>query len=414
MPIITKPSSIQKNSPAEISLDKSALAAVTSVAANAYYSDSANWKEVFIYYKSSVGNQREVLKFNATISSPVSTFLVSEKARDIFEVQKIVIVDFDNGSITVPRSQLTVAEFDVDMSTAPISSGIIWESKANYTSESDGGLTSTNTNTAESAIIYSATSIDTSSDFEIIYNIDVLNFANYYFFGFSNQERNVWGGYTSDTTFQSLILNNSLAVYPVTLPVGSHVLRFTKIGTDFTIRLNGNITFNQGTYTFFPVITPAVRLMSTNHIITSSTVVGVAPFNVYFERDFMNYQSAPPMAAETISGVEQFGYGWNFNGSDSYVFALLSSSPVEERTSRIYFDPSNASVGMQIGIRSGGAGSDYVTRTINSSDIQKGYIETVFKTGADIANGSSIRPSIQFQSGPGFLTLQKIQIGDLV
>jgi hypothetical protein len=131
MPIITKPSSIQKNSPAEISLDKSALAAVTSVAASAYYSDSANWKEVFIYYKSSVGNQREVLKFNATISSPVATFLVSEKARDIFEVQKIVIVDFDNGSITVPRSQLTVVEFDVDM-TPPPASGIPFQLTTQY------------------------------------------------------------------------------------------------------------------------------------------------------------------------------------------------------------------------------------------------------------------------------------------
>jgi hypothetical protein len=132
MPIITKPSSIQKNSPAEISLDKSALAAVTSVAANPYYSDSANWKEVFIYYKSSVGNQREVLKFNATISSPVATFLVSEKARDIFEVQKIVIVDFDNGSITVPRSQLTVAEFDVDMGVIGSPDPVTFELFQNY------------------------------------------------------------------------------------------------------------------------------------------------------------------------------------------------------------------------------------------------------------------------------------------
>jgi hypothetical protein len=117
MPIITKPASIEKNAAASISLNKSTLAAVASVAADAYYSNSSNWKEVFIYYKSSVGNQREVLKFDATVASPAANFLVSEKARDIFQVQKIVIVDFDNGSITVPRSQLTVADFDVTLSS---------------------------------------------------------------------------------------------------------------------------------------------------------------------------------------------------------------------------------------------------------------------------------------------------------
>jgi len=68
MPIITKPSTIDKNSPAEISLDKAALAAVSSVVADDYFSDSDNWKEVLIYYRSSTGNQREILKFNATVS----------------------------------------------------------------------------------------------------------------------------------------------------------------------------------------------------------------------------------------------------------------------------------------------------------------------------------------------------------
>jgi hypothetical protein len=115
MPIITKPSSIEKGTSASFSLDKSALAAVASVAADSYYSQSSNWKEVFLYYKSSTGNQRKMLKFNAELSSPTANFLASEKARDIFQVQKIVIMDFDGGSILIPRSQLTVAEFDVDM-----------------------------------------------------------------------------------------------------------------------------------------------------------------------------------------------------------------------------------------------------------------------------------------------------------
>lgn len=113
MSIITKPLSIQKNVAATISLSKSELA---SEIADVYYADSTNWKEVIIHYKSSTGNQRKILKFDATQSSPQSTFLASLKSRDIFQVQKIVIIDFDNGSITVPRSQLTVADFDVTLS----------------------------------------------------------------------------------------------------------------------------------------------------------------------------------------------------------------------------------------------------------------------------------------------------------
>lgn len=133
MPIITKPASIQKNSPAEISLDKAALAAVPSVVADDYFSDSDNWKDVLIYYKSSTGNQREILKFNAELASPTANFLVSEKAKDIFTVQKIVIIDFDSGKISIPRSQLTVEDFDIDMTPAA-AAGIPFQLFANFQS----------------------------------------------------------------------------------------------------------------------------------------------------------------------------------------------------------------------------------------------------------------------------------------
>lgn len=115
MSIITKPATIEKNLAATVILNKSELAAIIP---DIYYADSANWKEVFIYYKSSTGNQREILKFNATLSSPIANFLVSDRALDVFQVQKIVIVDFDAGNITIPRSELTVTDFDVNMTPA--------------------------------------------------------------------------------------------------------------------------------------------------------------------------------------------------------------------------------------------------------------------------------------------------------
>lgn len=115
MPMITKPASISKNAAAEITLDKTVLAALPSVVADDYFSDSSNWNEVLIYFRSSVGNQREILKFDATQATPAANFLVSEKARDVFQVQKIVIKDFDNDSFTVTRSELVVADFDVTL-----------------------------------------------------------------------------------------------------------------------------------------------------------------------------------------------------------------------------------------------------------------------------------------------------------
>jgi hypothetical protein len=115
MPIITKAGSPVKNSPTVFTLNKADLSAVASVAADIYFSDTANWKDVILVYKSSVGGQSEVLRFNASLASPTSIFQVSSKARDIFQIQKITIKDFDGGSFEIPRSALTTADFDVNM-----------------------------------------------------------------------------------------------------------------------------------------------------------------------------------------------------------------------------------------------------------------------------------------------------------
>jgi hypothetical protein len=116
VPIITKAGSPVKGSPTEFTLDKAALALLI---ADAYYADEDNWKEVVLNYKSSTGKQKEIVKFDASLASPAGNFAVSLKARDVFEIHKIVIKDFDGGSFEVPRSALTTAEFDVDMG-APV------------------------------------------------------------------------------------------------------------------------------------------------------------------------------------------------------------------------------------------------------------------------------------------------------
>ena len=115
MPIITKTSSPVKGSPTVFILNKSDLATLPIVAADSYFSQTSNWKEVILIYKSSIGSQYEILRFDASLVSPTAVFEVSLKARDSFEIQAIKIRDFDGGWIEAPRSVLTVADFDVSL-----------------------------------------------------------------------------------------------------------------------------------------------------------------------------------------------------------------------------------------------------------------------------------------------------------
>jgi len=122
MAIITKPASMTKGTPMSFSLNKSELASLNEVSSNTYYSDMQNWQSILVKYKSSGGNQYEVLKFDTSNEVPTSNFSVSARALDLFEVQTIQIVDFDGGILTIGRGSLTTSDFDVDFS-APAAGG---------------------------------------------------------------------------------------------------------------------------------------------------------------------------------------------------------------------------------------------------------------------------------------------------
>jgi hypothetical protein len=112
MPIITKPN-ISKGQAAVFSLSKSQLLQHPTVVADSYFSNSANWYRVNAVYKSSEGSQYEIVEFDAAPATPTGSFLVSTQARDSFIIQKLVILDFDGGFLEIPRSQLTVVDFDI-------------------------------------------------------------------------------------------------------------------------------------------------------------------------------------------------------------------------------------------------------------------------------------------------------------
>lgn len=278
MSIITKPSTIEKNSAASISLNKSDLALISSVVADSYFSDQNNWKNVIVYYRSSVGNQKEILKFDATLASPSTSFLVSDKARDIFEVQKIIIQDFDGGSIVIPRSELTTAEFDIDTGGGSTPAGaIVWQSRPDYTPEADGGATSTNTSypTVDS-IMFAQSPIDTSNDFSLTYNIVSNTWAPYVFIGYSNQAKSSFSGLYSDPSFSSGLLNNYPIITGVSLPTGGMAaeIKFIKIAGRVYVKINGVDIYSFDTLSLVDsFIYPAVRLMEGNVNIISSSIV---------------------------------------------------------------------------------------------------------------------------------------------
>ena len=109
MAIITK-GAVNKNQVSIFQLNKGDLELIVE---DPYFSDPTNWKRVRVCYTSSEGNQREVVVFDATEEVPTGEFLVSDKARDEFLVRKIVIEDFDGGSLDIFRDELNEAEFDV-------------------------------------------------------------------------------------------------------------------------------------------------------------------------------------------------------------------------------------------------------------------------------------------------------------
>jgi len=126
MPIITKPGTVEKGSEAVFTLDKNALAALSVVSADDYFSVITNWSKVEMFFKSPVGNQMEVVAFDPALASPEGKFLVSETARNDFEIEKIIIYDFDGGLFLIERADLTVAEFDIDFGTSTTISAVTW------------------------------------------------------------------------------------------------------------------------------------------------------------------------------------------------------------------------------------------------------------------------------------------------
>jgi len=86
MPIITKPSPLEKNATGVFSLNKTALALHPVVVVSAHFSSPNVWDKIIVKYKSETLGQFESVEFDAAVAFPEGQFFFSSTAEDIFEV----------------------------------------------------------------------------------------------------------------------------------------------------------------------------------------------------------------------------------------------------------------------------------------------------------------------------------------
>jgi hypothetical protein len=115
MPIITKPSFVRKNIVSIFSLNKNELALHPKVVASTHFKNTSVWDRVTIKYKSLTLGQFETVTFDAATLQPFGQYYVSPIAENIFQVEKVSIIDKDGAILLIPRTELTVADFDIDL-----------------------------------------------------------------------------------------------------------------------------------------------------------------------------------------------------------------------------------------------------------------------------------------------------------
>lgn len=261
-------------------LSKASLAALPVVAADLYFSNTANWNKVVVYYKSAVGNQKEIVEFDATQASPAADFLVSDKARDNFEVQKIVIQDFDNGNFQILRELLTVAEFDITFNIP--STYIVWDITNGPTTNATGAVfpDPNPANTEWWRMAKSSTGY--AGDFELAFEFigsseGSLGLA----VGMSSGTQigdggsnGFLGGYSIMNRFGDGLLekvDSSGNFVPGQYPInasGNNIVKFKRVGSSVDILVNGSVVFTYSqSGTLYPLCRPYTGTLTTSYSI---------------------------------------------------------------------------------------------------------------------------------------------------
>lgn len=286
MPIITKPSPLEKDATGVFSLDKTALALHPIVVASAHFSSPNVWEKIIVKYKSNTLGQFESIEFDASLASPEGQFFVSATAEDIFEVEKITIIDKDGAILLIPRAELTVAEFDIDFGavTNPIDY-ITWDLLSGYQAGSlvisplsgvSGGSSLSGMDVAVKSDVDKAT-----NDFDYTFKFD---------WSASTSVVHMFAGVTGNniTTgasfYQNLTCiygngdnpdtahfwhNGSVVGNTQTLINGENIYRVKRVGSTITQYLN-SVQVHSATSTIFTAY-PSVRTVG-NSVVTESYI----------------------------------------------------------------------------------------------------------------------------------------------
>jgi hypothetical protein len=115
MSIISKPAIVYKGTPAEFTLFKTNLLNNHIVSSNSTFNSFSKWSRVYLNYKSSEGNQRINVVFDDSDSFFKGTFSASERARDSFLIDYLMIVDLDGEVLKIDRNNLNVLDFDIQL-----------------------------------------------------------------------------------------------------------------------------------------------------------------------------------------------------------------------------------------------------------------------------------------------------------
>ncbi len=266
MPIITKPSPLEKDATGIFSLDKTALALHPTVVASAHFSSPNVWEKVILKYKSETLGQFESVEFDANLASPEGQFFVSATAEDVFEVEKITIIDKDGAILLIPRADLTVAEFDIDFGvvTPPFTGTYLtYElNTAGATLNATGGVSGGNAGDD----VYAKDSSGATGDFtyEWKFNWSSINASNILF--------GVTGTYGSGTWWDKLTCLQGVAGLPtkailwvntsqgvvsdISIPNQDNIYKLTRVGTTISHYLNGSLIYSSTVplFTAYPTV----------------------------------------------------------------------------------------------------------------------------------------------------------------
>lgn len=121
--ILNKPANIDKGQDNFITLDRDALLADIIANKDSYFHQLSRWTQVLITYESDSGNQLNHLEFNPQDGAfPVANFNPSSTARNVWEVQMVMVRDLDNGEVIYCREELDTADFDITITSADVQS----------------------------------------------------------------------------------------------------------------------------------------------------------------------------------------------------------------------------------------------------------------------------------------------------